>query len=249
MNAFKAFPLLLCMFSACAGHSTVVRIEQQQYEVRLEEQDGVAAGTEQVILPYRTAIESEQERVIGYSVAALEKGKPESLLGNYVADACLAEVRALHRDGGPSIDFCFLNNGCLRRSLPEGALKIRHLFGLLPFGNELVLLSFRGPTLDDLLAWIAAEGGVPVAGLTMSIRAGRPAGVQIGGLRLEPGREYTAVTSSFLANGGGGLPFLSGIPHSFTGLKARDAVIRHTRSLHAAGRLISPSPDQRIQYD
>jgi len=187
---------------------------------------------------------------LGFAARALERGRPESLLGNYVADLCLEEANTLVRASAGPADFCFLNNGVLRHGLPEGAITRGHIFELVPFENELVVLTLDGVTLMKVLDWIARKGGEPVAGLRMRIRDGHPADVRIQGLPVRSDRAYRAVTSSYLANGGENLSFLAdSVPRLYAGLRIRDAVIRHTRALHRVHRSIDPVLDKRIAYE
>jgi 2',3'-cyclic-nucleotide 2'-phosphodiesterase (5'-nucleotidase family) len=126
----------------------------------------------------------------------------------------------------------------------------QNVFELMPFENELVVLTLPGPVVQQVLHWIAVKGGEPVSGLQMKIRGGLPEDVRIGGRPFDPARTYKVVTSSYLANGGSDLHFLdASLPREYAGLKIRDAVIRHIGELYNQKRSIDPRLDARIQYE
>ena len=52
------------------------------------------------------------------------------------------------------IDFCLLNNGGLRTSLPQGNITRRKIFELMPFENELVVVTISKEKMTDLKAYL-----------------------------------------------------------------------------------------------
>ena len=241
----------LLLLSACHVSAPVVKTEFSQYVFSNQEWASIDSSIYRFILPYKTRVDSEMQEVIGYSSVALTGGQPESLLGNYVADLAMEEATLAYLPAdGKSIDFCFLNNGGLRNTLPAGAITRQNVFELMPFENELVVLTLDGPLVQKILHWIAVKGGEPVSGLRMKIRGGIPGEVYIKGMPLDSTRTYKAVTSSYLANGGSNLYFLDkNVMREYPGLKIRDAVMKHTLSLYAQGQSINPWLDERIQYE
>ena len=58
--------------------------------------------------------------VLAESEFALERGNPESRLGNFVSDACMIEAaKIFYPADGRQADFAFFNNGGLRRLTSE----------------------------------------------------------------------------------------------------------------------------------
>ncbi len=62
----------------------------------------------------------------------------------WVADALLAEY--------PEADISFINNGGLRKHLPEGAVTLRDLHEYIPFGNTVAFFECRGKDILTALA-------------------------------------------------------------------------------------------------
>lgn len=183
-------------------------------------------------------------RILAQSAQAMEKGQPESRLGNFVADLCFEQVT-----GGDHFkaDFCVLNNGGLRSSLPEGAIRLRNVFELMPFDNTLVILDLDGATTVKLLNYIAKLGGVPVANLRMSIMGDVPRDVFIGGRPFDEKNHYRVLTSDYLAGGGDSMEFFkeAGIVVS-TGIPVRDAIISFIEESGEKNRVIIANTDGRI---
>ncbi len=150
------------------------------------------------------------DRVIIVSEMSMQKKTPEGLLGNFTADAALKQVENnFHSKDFYKVDFCFLNNGGLRAALPKGDITIGNIYSLMPFENEMVLLTLNGATTLKLINFIAAKGGMPVSGLTMHIQDSKVTEAKIQGMPFDSTKSYVVATSDYLANGGDNLSFLT----------------------------------------
>ena len=87
-----------------------------------------------IIAPYQNAIEEEMNEVLTYTKYDLEKGRPQSTLGNFVTDLCLNYADA---------HICVMNNGGLRTTISKGNITRGKLYELMPFENELVVLELN----------------------------------------------------------------------------------------------------------
>lgn len=141
----------------------------------------------------------------------------ESALGNLVADAQLAATRAAERGRA---QIALMNPGGLRADLnvPEGGGKVTYgqIFGVHPFGNNLVVKSFTGAQLRALLEQQFHSGSntagnprvlFPSAGFTYRYDLTRPAGSRVTDMRLNGNRiidtsVYRVTMNSYLAGGG-----------------------------------------------
>lgn len=174
----------------------------------------------------------------------MEKGQPESRLGNFVADLCFDQV---NRGDQFKADFCVLNNGGLRSSLPEGDIRLRNVYELMPFDNILVILELDGATTLELLDYIAHKGGVPVANLRMRIMGDVPRDVLIGGQPFSDKNYYRVLTSDYLAGGGDSMDFFKqAITVRSTGVPVRDAIIRQMEESRDKDQLLIINMDGRI---
>lgn len=237
--------------SACSAPTRLDHVERKQYPFNPKEYTTIDSSVWQTILPYKTKLDVDMNVPVGKTTQPLTKDQPEGLLGNFVADLCLAQARIHYKPAdNKNVDFCFLNNGGLRASLPEGELTRRNIFEVMPFENELIILTVSGNDVTRLLTYISNKGGVPVAGIQMVIKNKIAEQVIINNAPFDTNKTYKVVTSDYLANGGDDLSFLAIIKErQYVQLKVRDAMLEYCERLKSDGKLIDPKLDNRIKYE
>ena len=178
--------------------------------------------------------------ILAESEMALEKGTPESTLGDFVSDACLSEANKIYypADGKPA-DFIFLNNGGLRKSLPKGNVTLGDVFELMPFENQLVVLTINGKLVKKIFNFIASKDGAPVSGVRFQIKDHEAVNITINSEPLDSTKTYKAITSDYLANGGDSYDFLVDIKQESTNLKVRDAISQNLTQLGKQGKKLN----------
>lgn len=199
-------------------------------------------------MPYKQQLEAEMDRVVGRAAIDLTKPNdtPETLLGNFFADALLAEARKQD----PEAAFSFGTKGGLRIELQQGPITIGNLFELMPFENEIVILELTGESVQDLARFIATTGGQPVSGISMEISGSKATNIRIGGEPLDPNRTYKLVTYDYLANGGDNSRGLDNpVSRMNLGIKVREALIDYVREHAQAGKNINTQLDGRITHN
>ena len=183
-------------------------------------------------------------RVIGQTEEAIVKSSaPESLLGDFFAEAMLAEGKKLD----PSIQFTFATKGGLRSGFGKGDIKVSDVFELMPFENEMVILKLSGANVQKVIEFIASKDGQPVAGITMKIKNHVASDVTIAGKPFDISQSYNLLTYDYLANGGDDLTCLSNpIERRNVGKKVRDALMDYIGEQTKNGKKINPQIDGRI---
>jgi 2',3'-cyclic-nucleotide 2'-phosphodiesterase (5'-nucleotidase family) len=179
----------------------------------------------------------------------MEKGKPESSLGNFVSDVCLNRINdSLSKANQPLLDFFVFNSGGLRGVIPQGSIKKGDVFQVMPFDNELVWVEIPYDSLVSLLDYIGTKGGIPVSGISMVIKNQRCQDVRIyNGKPLNRDQSYRIGTNDFLALGGDGMTMLASQDGIKTiGVKVRDAIIDHIQWIHSRSGSIDSKLDRRI---
>lgn len=164
----------------------------------------LATQVDSLIAPHRREMVRQMEVPLANCPVEMRTGRPEGLLGALMADIVLARARA---EASFEIAACVLNNGGFRIPWSPGPITLGLVYEVMPFDNTMMYLRLSGPQMAQLGDQIAAHGGVPVAGLSLSIRGERAADFLIGGTPPVD-RDYWIVTNSYLALGGGGLPVL-----------------------------------------
>jgi 2',3'-cyclic-nucleotide 2'-phosphodiesterase (5'-nucleotidase family) len=236
------------VFTACRIPSAYYKTETLFYEPGKQQAIISDSIMEMEILPYQQKLNSLVDRVIGFSEIKMQKGKPESLLGNFTADLALYLARKKYnKPGAAPPDFCVLNNGGLRSALPEGKITVKNIFELMPFENELVVITLSGDSVRSLLKYISAAGGVPVSNIKMNLTDTMLANTYIDGSLFTTSRNYKIVTSDYLAEGGDKMVmFMGAVTTERINLKLRDAIIEYIEELSLSGKNISSALDGRI---
>jgi len=195
---------------------------QSHHDEVIEVQAPVDSTVLAIITPYQNGIESQMNEVLCVSEMEMNKGKPESLLGNFVTDLCLNYADA---------HVCVMNTGGLRSSLPKGNITRGDIYTLMPFENELVVLELDIESFKGLVDYITKRGGEPFSGMTLKASS---KGYDIEEVsRMEDyfdfnkGDKIRILTSDYLANGGDKMWFFKDKEQIKVGIKLRDAIIDH----------------------
>ncbi len=151
----------------------------------------------------------------------------ESPLGDLVADAMREATGA---------ELALQNAGGLRADLPEGPITTGHVLDVLPFVNTLDTYRLTGAQLLEILAQsVTVERGMmQVSGLKMEYDLSRPLGsrlgrVAVGEKPVDPARNYTVATNSFLGQGGDLYTTFTRGTHLTTGPPLSDVLAAYLR--------------------
>ena len=237
----------MLLLSGCSTKMKVTTI--QPSSIQLNNSSPTDTSISALIEPYKSVLENEMNEVLISSTAEAVKGQPESTLGNLIADITLAESnRILQSKNLPLADLCMLNNGGLRTSLPEGKITVGKIFELMPFENEMVVLTLSGEKALGLLSYIAKSNGQPLAGATLEIKDEKPENILIGGKAFDATKTYRVVTSDYLAGGGDKMRFFSApIAYQVLNVKLRDGIMNYMRIENKKGNTLNPKTDGRIK--
>lgn len=239
--------------AACHHQSALTGVEVGYVEMnKTELQHDSATGN--TIRPYKDSMDHLMNVVVGTTDVAMpkENNKTETLLGNFVADICLQKVMTLdYKSPDVAGTFSFFNNGGMRSSLPKGKITRGNIFELMPFDNELVVLTLSGKKTWELIRYAAASGGQPLAGMKMGIHPDRtPATAFINGQPFDSTKTYRVVTSDYLANGGDKMDFFKNpIKIQTTGVLIRNAILDYCMEETKQGRALTAKLDGRFYYE
>jgi 2',3'-cyclic-nucleotide 2'-phosphodiesterase (5'-nucleotidase family) len=204
-----------------------------------------------LIKPYKEKLDTEMNEVLVISSEEFpkEKGKTQTKLGNLVADLSLEVAQIMYAD---TIDFCLLNFGGLRTSLPKGEITRGKIFELMPFENELVVVTINQKNLNRLTNYLHINPQPISKGITLEsyeIYDGREfrAGLMTKENKYRLNDEFKILTSDYLANGGDNMTFFANpIKYEKVGIKLRDAIIQYCQEQHQQGKQLKGVIDNRI---
>ncbi len=179
----------------------------------------------------QTVYQANPESILGYTLTTLTRSaQGESPFNNLMCDAMLEATHA---------DFAFNSFNSLRQNIPIGPITRQDIIDALPFANTLVVVTLKGAMLKNLLerSVIGTFMGVAISGGRVVYDPRRPNGQRIvhfsiQGEKLDPQRTYRVATSSYLAEGNGGMTPLSFLDDRFFDFKkitVRDAVMQYIK--------------------
>jgi 5'-nucleotidase len=201
---------------------------------------GEDAAEKALVSRYAAAVAPIAKRVIGHlsAPAPTSAEDSESPAADLIADSMLAATRA-HENGGAQL--ALVNSTGVRVSLPAGDIKYEDAFAMMPFGNNLVVMTLTGAQLKAVIEQqyaLPVRQGLarpaalaPSAGFTYAVDLTRPQGnrvieVRLNGKTIDPARPYRVVVNNYLASGGDGLTtFTAGTDLTDKGIVDLDALV------------------------
>ncbi len=251
MSRLFSSVFVFLLFFSCSPHLSVHQINTQNIQVDIRS-SSIDSLVQVILSPFRDSISGEMSRLVAVSATPLVKDKPESKLTNLVSDILLEYGTGYCVDQKIKVipDASYVNYGGLRASLPQGEITVGHIFELMPFENEIVLIKISGESVLKMAERIASRGGEGVAGLRLGIRNEKPATLSIGGKAVEPAAVYWIVTNDYIANGGDQMDMLSNpVERINTGLKIRDVLILALSERYQSDGIIHVKEDGRIFHE
>jgi len=241
---------VLILFS-CSRYLTVSQVNTKNTPVEIQN-TSIDSLAESIVKPYRDSIEQDMSKLVGVTATALVKGKPESKLTNLVADVILKYAREYCTEKQLNInpDAAYVNYGGLRASLPQGEVRVGHIFELMPFENEIVMVKVSGEAIRKMAERIAGRGGEGVSGLKLGMRNQTVGTLIVGGKAVDPSASYWIVTNDYIANGGDQMSmFISPLEKIETKAKIRDILIQSLSAMYKKNGVIDVKEDGRIYHE
>ena len=199
-----------------------------------------------LLAPYKAKVDSIMLRVVGTAEVSMDKGAPESLLSNLVADVLR---NAAGQVLGKPADMGLINMGGLRNVLTEGPITCENIYEILPFENSLCVLTMKGVYLKELFNNIAACHGQGVSGMQLLItKDGKLLEGTVAGRPIEDEHLYTIATIDYLADGNDGMTALPQAEKRECpdGATLRGLFMDYVEQQTAAGKKITSRMEGRI---
>jgi len=196
--------LSFILFAGCSLFSSTEKqpVPEQKDPITYPEPDPEISS---ILDMYRSALHDTMGETIATVHDTLRFDKPESALGNLVADAL--RYRAGY-ELKRFVNVSVIGDSSFRLYLTPGELTRKDVMEFMPYENHLVILRLRGDKIFELANQIAELGGAPVSGMRLRIVDGRARGVLINAQTLSSDKEYLVATTSWAANGGDQFPAL-----------------------------------------
>ncbi|MEY8347644.1 5'-nucleotidase C-terminal domain-containing protein [Bacillus cereus] len=196
---------------------------------------------------YQEKIAPLVNQVVGKSTAPIDRKQNaagESTLGNLVADAQRATMNT---------QIALMNPGGIRNDLDAGDITWGELYGIQPFGNQLIKINLTGQDIRDILnqQWQKDKTRMlQISGIQYTWDANKADGEKITNIHLTNGEElvasktYSVVANAFLASGGDGFVSFKNGKDAETGPNDFEALVDYVKQVKEP---IQPIIDGRIQ--
>ena len=218
---------------ACSSHFTILPTSGK---TAILENNQDQTDIKEAIQPFKDSVEKVMSTVLATAAVDFESGRPNSLLGNWTADALFANQTRTVRMSEPV--FCLLSVGGLRSSIGKGNVTRGDIFRLMPFDNQVVWMHMPIASLTKMEAYLNQSGGEPIS--NAQLVQGK---LVLNGMQ-ENTTHFWVITSDYLANGGDRMDFfLDAIDRQQKPLLLRDIFMSECQ---LQGELIA-SPEKRIQ--
>jgi|GEM_PF-604885 len=198
---------------------------------------------EAFLKPYRKKLLKKMAKIIVTTQKSFTRRRPESTLGNLVAEKVMQYLKAHY----PKTDIFISNVTGLRSDIPPGNITLGTLFEVMPFENQIVIIKLTGRQLKRVFQGFAKKGGEPISGATCYLDKKRKQAhnILINGKPIQNKKLYHLATLDYLAETGWMKKRLHRPKLKKTGVLIRDAVLW---SLKNKGLGTHPYLDKRVQY-
>lgn len=220
------FSALILSFAGCKAPMAVsgVQIHKNTGITTFIPDDQAA---DNLIAPYKKSLDEKMNAKISHTNVDLNKTGDNSNLGNLLADFTYdAAAEWGKKNNIPNIDAALINIGGIRSTIGKGDILLKHVYEVMPFENELVIIKMKGSDLDGLFNYyLQTQKNNPVSRLTIATANGKITTALVNNTKVNPNRTYYIATSDYLALGGDNMSFFKAGEYIATGEKLRDLYI------------------------
>lgn len=204
-----------------------------------------------VIAPIKAEIQATFGLVLAEAPQGLFRGRrgEENLLGYWVADRMRERAEALC---GQRVRFAITNQGGLRANIRPGQVKVGDIYEVMPFENELVVVTFTGAEVMQIVKeGIIRRGGEPTSGVKARLQgtAEKPEFLITweDGSAIDPQEIVRVATTDYLAASGDSMATIKRGRNLFTtGCVLRQLLLDTFEQAGKAKRSILPPAPGRV---
>lgn len=224
MKKIVLYVFVLLVFAACQHPRVVIGKSSKIHMIDSSLDAVVDKEYVEYLAPIKADLEEQLNVVIGYAPEAMKVHQPECTMLNWATDALLAMAKQYSPE---PVDIAVVNIGGMRCNWGKGNITFKHVFELMPFDNELVVLTLSGQDLLDLCQIFAKNGGEGASGMQIKVSNGVVTAT-IAGEAVDPTRQYKVATSDYLSQGNDGMLPLKKSSHMWKSeQKIRDLYIEY----------------------
>lgn len=244
----KSYQLLFMLFVGLQllGCQQKALYQAQVHYTVVDAQLPADPEAEAFILPYRQQLSQQIAKVLIYSADNYERPKAswQNPVGNLVADLLFEQASLKSQK---PVDVSVITYGGIRTGVPAGAITVGHMFELMPFENELVILTVRGQTLLELANYMQQRRNVAFRGMQLHVRNDAIEHIFVHDQPLDTTALYRVAISDYLASGGDHMGFWQqAVDREATRFKIRDLFIEGLEALRQQTDTLHLAIDNRV---
>lgn len=182
-----------------------------------------------MITPYKAKLDATMNQKISHTSVDLNRKGDNSNLGILLSDYLLHGANeCASKNKMPKVDAAILNIGGIRNNISKGDILVRHIFEVMPFENEMVIVKIKGKDIHGVFDYYEkTQKNNPVAQFYIEVKNGKLEKGLIGGEEPQTTKDYYIATSDYLAQGGDYMAFFSKGEMIKTGITLRDLFLEY----------------------
>lgn len=245
--------IVLIVLCACATSMSQVLTLIKAKNIPIDENSPQEATIENFIAPYRQHVDNEMNKVLAQNAQDLVKDRNNPPLNapitNFFADAVYETVAPYYKQRtGQTIDFVLLNFGGIRSDLPKGDITMGSAYNLMPFENEMVVLTMSGEKVQELADYLIKHRLPHPLSKQVQLQIthdGKITHFTIHGKPFNPKATYLVATSDYLMYGGDAMYFFSNpLKTDMLDYKVRNVLIDYFTKIDT----LHAKQDNRFEY-
>ena len=242
------------LLSACAAHINKPELTKVTAKnIVITDTIPSLNQVDKFITPYRKHVEEEMSKVLSQNANDLVKDRKQpplnTAISNLFGDATYEIVSPIYKKRtGNDIDFVLMNWGGIRADLAKGPVTMGDAYALMPFENEVVIVTMKGEKVQELVDYLIKHRLPHPLSKQVALQItqdGKIVQFTINGKPFDPNATYRVATSDYLFNGGDAMYFFGNpIQKEDTGYKIRNVLIDYFKQAD----VIDAKEDHRFEY-
>ena len=251
---FIASLVAIGLLSACATHINKPELTKVTAKnIVITDTIPSLNQVDKFVMPYRKHVEEEMNKVLSQNANDLVKDRKHprlnTAISNLFGDATYEIVSPIYKKRtGNDIDFVLMNWGGIRADLAKGPVTVGDAYALMPFENEVVIVTMKGEKVQELVDYLIKHRLPHPLSKQVALQItqdGKIVQFTINGKPFDPNATYRVATSDYLFNGGDAMYFFGNpIQKEDTGYKIRNVLIDYFKQTD----VIDAKEDHRFEY-
>ena len=243
---FLVLGLAILSLSSCRTPLNVAQIKPEK-NISVSKDLQEDQNFKNFIEPYKKEVEGKMNTKISHTSVELNKKGDNSNLGNLLADFTFEGADDWAKKNGiiTGVDAAVINIGGIRTTIGAGDILTKHIYEVMPFENEVMIVKMKGSDLKGLFEYyLKTQKNNPVSHLVIETDNGLIVNELINGQKVDSNKDYYIATSDYLALGGDNMAFFGKGEIISTGIKLRDLFLEKFK---ANPEIVAPK-DVRLNF-